>query len=220
MDAVGAGRVGRPRGELLDGAPPAAGGAGRRSTCRRVEQLDTAGAWLLDKLTRELGSGAGRWNGPARVTAHAGAAGRDPQDRSGAAAARRRRSTRVCACSPISGAAPLPPCDEARRLLSFFGQTLIALVAADAAAGPAAPDLADPSPRADLRQRAADRRPDLVPDRHRDGLSGRRPAAALRRRDLHGRSARRSRPCARSAFCSPRSSSPAAPAARSPPRSA
>ena len=114
---------------------------------------------------------------------------------------RLRRSTRSCALLAELGRSTLAVGDEAARLLSFYGQTVLTLVAGLPAADPAAADLAHPPPRADLRQRPADRRPDRLPDRGRHGLSGRRPAAALRRRDLHGRPARASRSCARSASC-------------------
>ena len=91
--------------------------------------------------------------------------------------------------SPISGAARLPPWRKPAACLSFYGQTVVALSRLALQPGRLRLTSLDAPPGADLRQCAADRGADRLPDRYRHGLSGRRPAAPLRRGDLHGRPA-------------------------------
>ena len=113
------------RSQRLLAEAPAAGGAASIDL-QAVQRLDTAGAWLLHELTRELADRGWRveWSG-ARA-AHAGLL-----------AEIRRMSAEPLPPAPDVdpllrvianlGRNTLGALDEARRLLSFYGQTLVTL---------------------------------------------------------------------------------------------
>ena len=120
MDLDCAGRAVRGRQRLLAESPGLGGAASIDLTS--VQRLDTAGAWLLQSTMRELGERAGRWNGPAR-DAHASLLAEIRNHQAPAAGAgnqpavtHRRQSGAQYACR-----------GEASRLLSFYGQTVLAL---------------------------------------------------------------------------------------------
>ena len=160
-DGVGAHRPRRDRGARYRG------GAARTSSRRRLAGL----GWQVELA----GLSADRAALLAEIQRVDRAAGPGRGGQPGAAPARRARPQH--ARGRRRGA----------RLLSFYGRRCSPW--SRSAVRPARLRRARPS-RTDLRQRPADRRPDRVPDRGGHGVPGRRPAAALRRRDLHRRSAR------------------------------
>jgi phospholipid/cholesterol/gamma-HCH transport system permease protein len=106
-------------------AAPAAGGAASIDL-RAVQRLDTAGAWLLDQLTRELAERGWQVEWSGARDAHAGLL----------AEIRRIAAEALPPAPEVSpvirmlahlGRSTLAALDEARRLLSFYGQTLVAL---------------------------------------------------------------------------------------------
>ena len=104
---------------------PAAGGAASIDL-RAVQRLDTAGAWLLHSMTRDLAERGWRVEWSGARDAHAGLL-----------AEIRRIATESLPPAPEVnpllrvianlGRSTLAALDEARRLLSFYGQTLVAL---------------------------------------------------------------------------------------------
>ena len=112
------------RRRLLADAPAAAGAAS--IDLQAVERLDTAGAWLLHELSRELAergwqvewSGAGDAQTALLAEIRRIAAGPLPP------APDAHPLLRVLA---NLGRSTLAALEEARRLLSFYGQTLVAL---------------------------------------------------------------------------------------------
>ena len=124
MDLDCAGRAVRGRQRLLAESPGLGGAASIDLTS--VQRLDTAGAWLLQSTMRELGERGWRGGMGRRATptprcwqkftgdhqAPAAGAGNQP------AVTHRRQS----------GSSTLAALGEASRLLSFYGQTVLALL--------------------------------------------------------------------------------------------
>jgi phospholipid/cholesterol/gamma-HCH transport system permease protein len=112
------------RQRLLDDAP--AGGGTASIDLQGVQRMDTAGGWLLHELSRELADRGWRVEWAGARDAHAGLL------------AEIRRTTAE-PLPPAPGVKPLlrvianlgrstlAALDEARRLLSFYGQTLVVL---------------------------------------------------------------------------------------------
>ena len=204
------------RAELLLGVP----GGGRASIdLQAIQRLDTAGAWLLDRMAHDLDRQGWQIEWSGARDAHAALLA-EIQRLSPAPLPPAPQVNPLVRLVAELGRSTLAALGEAARLLSFYGQTVAAL--ATVVVRPRRLRLTSLTHHLEQTcvNASADRRPDLLSDRHRDGLSGRRSAAALRGGDLHDRPARRSPRCARSGSSSPRWWWPAAPAARSPPRSA
>ena len=112
------------RRRVLAEAP--AGGGAASIDLRAVERLDTAGAWLLHKLRGELAERGWRVQWSGAQDAHAGLVGEI-----------RRMAAEPLPPAPQAnpllrvvanlGRSTLAALDEASRLLSFYGQTLVTL---------------------------------------------------------------------------------------------
>jgi phospholipid/cholesterol/gamma-HCH transport system permease protein len=112
------------RRRLLADAPAAGGAAS--IDLRELQRLDTAGAWLLHSMTRELTERGWRVEWSGARDAHAGLL----------AEIRRIAAEPLPPAPEVNplvrvianlGRSTLAALDEARRLLSFYGQTLVAL---------------------------------------------------------------------------------------------
>ena len=169
-----------------------------------IERIDTAGAWLLLRTEHDLSARGNR--------------GRDAQPaadlRAAARAGPRRRLFRRRLPHPRPahhtligfvaqiGEITLGPLRAAPTASSAFSAlSCLTMLRAAAPPRPAEADRVGRPDGADRGQRAADRRVAVVPGRRRHRLSGRRPAAPLRRGDLYGRPAGRRHPARAWACC-------------------